>query len=201
MTLPNISNSQNGGLGLYIGSLIPNTIIVFIFWVIKSKNEKKKLTNQKTLDKPVQLNNIKVNGINIDKFKVLIEKLENLHIDYYSPNFTSMPQEIKYPIQSKRINNTQHQVEILFRVPYSYYHYDDTFNLKIENDKIKIYYIRICKVVFEAMKSNNMPDKIEEQFQFNTYENQEDIYKKLLTSINQIFENQYKFTFSQFDVN
>ncbi len=42
MTLPNITKVEGGGLGLFIGSLLPNSIIVLIFWFIKNRSEKNK---------------------------------------------------------------------------------------------------------------------------------------------------------------
>jgi hypothetical protein len=38
--LPRIANSPNAGFAMLLGSLLPNSIIVLIFWFIKSKSEK-----------------------------------------------------------------------------------------------------------------------------------------------------------------
>lgn len=40
LTLPNITKVEGGGLGLFIGSITPNSIIVLIFWFIKKRSEK-----------------------------------------------------------------------------------------------------------------------------------------------------------------
>lgn len=41
MTIPRISSNPNNANGAYIlGSLLPNALIIFIFWLIKRKAEK-----------------------------------------------------------------------------------------------------------------------------------------------------------------
>lgn len=45
LTIPVISKTENVGIGFYLGSLVPNAFIVFIFWIIKSRAEKRLLPN------------------------------------------------------------------------------------------------------------------------------------------------------------
>lgn len=40
MTLPRLSQIPNATGAYYFGSLVPNAIIIFIFWIIKQKTEK-----------------------------------------------------------------------------------------------------------------------------------------------------------------
>lgn len=40
MALPRLSQNPNTTGSYYLGSLIPNAIIIFIFWLIKRKTEK-----------------------------------------------------------------------------------------------------------------------------------------------------------------
>jgi len=46
ITLPRISQTANVGVGFYLGSLLPNAIIILIFWRLKKKRIKKYLINK-----------------------------------------------------------------------------------------------------------------------------------------------------------
>ncbi len=119
LALPIISKEENVGLGFYLGSLLPNTIIIFIFWLIKSKAEKRLIHNNKSHGEAV---------VTDQKSHIKLPQLDNFN-----------PLNVKFNLTSDEtiilslIIATVFALLIGYKFGHYYTYYDDHKVIKIES--------------------------------------------------------------------